>query len=267
MRIVSLACSNTEIVCALGRSDLLVGVDDHSDYPQEAVATLPRVGPDLEIDIPAVAALEPDLVLASLTVPGHERVISGLEAAQLPFLTLEPTSLDAVHRDILTIAASIGAEEAGAELVYQMRQEIPEEAEATPATPPRILVQWWPRPVFAPGRLSWTHDLLVRAGANNPLGGEEIKSRELSDEEVRDIDPQAIVLSWCGVAAENYRPEVVYSNPLWHDLQAVRERRVFCIPEALLGRPGPRLCDGFRALAAVVAELHRQRDDPASGVC
>ena len=49
MRLVSLTCSNTEIVCALGCADLLVGVDDHSDYPEEVVATLPRVGKDLNV--------------------------------------------------------------------------------------------------------------------------------------------------------------------------------------------------------------------------
>ena len=75
MRIVSLACSNTEIVWALGRADLLVGVDDHSDWPEEVVGPLPKVGPDLEIDVDKVAALEPDLVLATLTVPGHEKVV------------------------------------------------------------------------------------------------------------------------------------------------------------------------------------------------
>ena len=63
MRIVSLACSNTEIVCALGGADLLVGVDDHSDFPEDVVSDLPRGGPDLNIDITRVAALEPTLFL------------------------------------------------------------------------------------------------------------------------------------------------------------------------------------------------------------
>lgn len=59
MRIVSLACSNTEIVHALGCAHLLVGVDDHSDWPPEVVDPLPRMGPDLHIDVDRVAALDP----------------------------------------------------------------------------------------------------------------------------------------------------------------------------------------------------------------
>ena len=61
MRVVSLTCSNTEIVCALGCADALVGVDNHSDFPEDVVSRLPRVGPDLGIDPEAVSALEPDL--------------------------------------------------------------------------------------------------------------------------------------------------------------------------------------------------------------
>lgn len=80
MRLVSLTCSNTEIVHSLGYAAQLVGVDDHSDYPADVVAKLPRVGPDLSVDPEKVAALEPDLVLASLTVPGHEKVAASLEA-------------------------------------------------------------------------------------------------------------------------------------------------------------------------------------------
>ncbi|HYG59594.1 MAG TPA: ABC transporter substrate-binding protein, partial [Symbiobacteriaceae bacterium] len=71
-RLVSLCPSNTEIVHALGLTDWLVGVDDWSDFPS-AVTELPRVGPDLSVDIDRVAALQPDLVLASLSVPGMEK--------------------------------------------------------------------------------------------------------------------------------------------------------------------------------------------------
>src|SRR5471032_3588215 len=96
VRVVSLTCSNTEIACALGCAGYLVGVDDHSDYPVDVVTKLPRVGPDLGIDVARVAALRPDLVLASLTVPGHERVVAELEAAGLPFFAPEPVSLEDV---------------------------------------------------------------------------------------------------------------------------------------------------------------------------
>jgi iron complex transport system substrate-binding protein len=257
VRVVSLACSNTEIVCALGCADLLVGVDDHSDFPPSVVSRLPRVGPDLTPDIRRVAALEPDLVLATLTVPGHEKVIEQLEAARLPYVAPEPVSLEDVFRDVEDIGARLGVPERARDVVAEMRRELDPAPAADDETSlrPSILVEWWPKPVIAPGRLSWVDDLIARAGGSNPLGGERVKSRPMEDDEVRRSNPDAIVLSWCGVPFAKYRPDVVYDNPAWQDVTAIAERQVHCVPEAFLGRPSPRLIDGFRALRAIVESV------------
>jgi iron complex transport system substrate-binding protein len=251
MRVVSLACSNTEIVHALGCGDLLVGVDDHSDFPEDLVGRLPRLGPDLDPDLDAVVALRPDLVLATLTVPGHERVVDALSERRVPFVAPEPTSLKDVYRDIADIAELLDVPERGGALVAAMRAEL--DAPPPPADAPALLVEWWPKPVIAPGARSWTTDVLHAAGARGPLESEQVKSRPLTDDEVRALAPDAFVISWCGVHPDKYRPDVIYRNPAWADLAALREGRVFCVPEAYLGRPGPRLVDGVRALRDVVA--------------
>lgn len=253
MRVVSLACSNTEIVCALGCAELLVGVDDHSDFPADVVAALPRVGPDLGIDIDAVAALEPDLVLASLTVPGHERVVEGLEAAGLEYLALEPVSLEDVYANIREIAHALGVPERGEMLIDEMRDELVDRGLSK--TRPRVIVQWWHRPTVAPGALSWVTDLLGLVGAENPIGQEPVKSRPISDDELAYLNPDIIVLSWCGVKPEKYRPEVVARTPAWQSVNAVQRGRVIGVPEAYLGRPGPRLIEGYRALAKIVEAI------------
>ncbi len=252
MRVVSLACSNTEIVCALGCADRLVGVDDHSDRPAAVVAHLPRVGPDLNVDVDAVARLKPDLVLASLTVPGHEEVVAGLEAAGLPYLAPEPLTLSDVYRDILEVAQALGVSERAETLVVGMKKRLTSTPSAAPR--PKILVQWWNRPTIAPGRLSWVDGLIEAAGGENALA-EEVKSRPLSDEEVCALEPDALVVSWCGVDPAKYRPDVLYRNPAWQTLAAVRRGHVYCIPEAYLGRPGPGLTRGFDALREVVDKL------------
>lgn len=254
MRIVSLACSNTEIVCALGCADLLVGVDDHSDYPEHVVAALPKVGPDLDIDVEKVAALEPDLVLATLTVPGHEKVVERLAAADLPFIAPEPISLDDVYRDIRDIGARLGVADRAEALVQEMREELDAEHDL-PDGAPSILIQWWPKPVITPGRRSWATDVLRAAGARAVLDAEDVKSRPMTDEEVAAVAPDAVVLSWCGVHPDKYRPDVVLRNEAWADLPFVRDSRVFCVGEPFLGRPGPRLVDGVRRLREVVAAL------------
>jgi len=253
-RLVSLTCSNTEIVDALGCGDRLVAVDDNSDYPAQLVKSLPRVGPDLSIDVAKVAELEPDLVLASLTVPGHEKVVAELERAGLPFIAPAPTSIADVERDVREIAKLLGVEARGGRVARELQRAL--EPVPAPPRPPRIAVQWWPKPVILPGRRSWVQGLIERAGGVNVLE-DDVESRPVSDEEFATMAPDAVVLSWCGVEEKKYRPDVVYDKPLWRELPAVRERRVVSITEAWLGRPSPRLADGYRALCELVNSIGR----------
>lgn len=251
MRIVSLTCSNTEIVCALGCGEQLVGIDDHSDFPGW-VDALPRVGPDLQIDVGAVAALAPDLVLASRTVPGHEHVVDAIDAAGLRWIAPDPESLDDVYRDIRTIAALLEVSPRGEALIAQMRAEIqPREASQRPG----LLVEWWPKPVIVPGRRSWVTDLIWSAGGRNPAGDRDVLSTPVTDEEVARMAPDAVVICWCGVPPERYRPDVVRRRAAWRSLPALRHDRIHCVSEAYLGRPGPRLVEGYHALRRIVQAI------------
>ncbi|MEN1728214.1 MAG: helical backbone metal receptor, partial [Pseudomonadota bacterium] len=149
MRIVAHTCSNTEIVCALGRADWLVGVDDHSDYPPAVVQGVERVGADLDIDVERVKALKPDLVITSLTVPGHERCLEKLEAAGLPCLVTQPRTLADVAEDIRRIGKVLEAPDQTASLIGEFQRRLdtpPPEHRPVP-----ILVEWWPKPVIVPG--------------------------------------------------------------------------------------------------------------------
>ncbi|MEZ4239190.1 MAG: cobalamin-binding protein [Myxococcota bacterium] len=250
MRVVSLACSNTEIVCALGLGHLLVGVDDNSDHPPE-IAHLPRLGPDLAVDVDAVLALEPDVVLASLTVPGHERVVEGIAAAGLPHVAPDPQSLDDVYRDIRDIGGLLGAPDRADALCAQMRDHL------RPRDPAgaRVLVEWWPKPVFVPGKRSWVTDLVALAGGVNPFGDRDTHSLAVTDDEARAAAPDLVVVSWCGVPLERYRLDVVLGREGWAEVPAIRRGAVVPITEAFLGRPGPRLVHGYDALCDAIARL------------
>lgn len=251
MRVVSLTCSNTEIACALGCAELLVGCDDHSDHPAEVVGGLPRVGKDLDVDADRVAALRPDLVLASLTVPGHERVVERLLAHKLNLLVLAPTSVADVARDIRQVGGALGVQARGEALAAELEAALqPPPDDGRPR--PKLLVEWWPKPCIAAGRLSWVQDLLEAAGADNALD-RDVESAPLERAEAAALAPDAVVISWCGVPRRNYRPEVVLRRPEWAAVPAVVRQQVHPISEAYLGRPGPRLVEGLARLRAVVA--------------
>lgn len=254
MRLISHTASNTEIVCALGCADRLVGVDADSDFPPAVVQALPQLGRDLQLDVPAVLALKPDLVLTSLTVPGHETVVDQLRAAGCPVLVADPVSLQDVFTSIRDIATALGVPARGEALVAGMEAAMPP---VDRPRRPRILVEWWPKPVIVPGRDSWITDLLDRVGAVNPLGGEAHKSRPLEAGEVVSLAPEAVAISWCGVPEHQLRPANVLRRDGWGDTPAVRHARVAAISEAYLGRPGPRLVQGYqhlRRLADAIAD-------------
>ena len=270
MRVVSLNCSNTEIVHALGADGALVGVDDDSDFPAGVVERLPKVGRDLDIDVAKVAALRPDLVLASNTVPGHEKVIAALAAAGLPHFAPETITVADVAADIREIARRLGCVARGEAVAGELEGAVAAAREAvereedrcgangtSPPPRPRVLLEWWPKPVIVPGRRSWVTELIDAAGGANPFGGaapaDAVKSRPVRDEEVVAAAPDACVICWCGVKPEKYRTDVVTGRAAWRDVPALRRGQVHCIPEAFLGRPGPRLLDGLRALQRVVA--------------
>lgn len=274
MRLVSLTCSNTEIVHSLGYAAHLVGVDDHSDYPADVVARLPRVGPDLSIDPERVAALKPDLVLASLTVPGHEHVVAKLKAKGLPLLITEPISVEDVYADVRLVAeclskfpGGIDALERAERVIEDMRRELtPSPLPGTGARRPRILVEWWPRPVIVPGRDSWVNQLLEVAGAQNPFAQRDVKSTPIEHAEALEDPPDAVVIAWCGVHVDKYRPSKVYEREAWQGLPALRNRRVYRVPEAFLGRPSPRLVDGARAFRSIAADVIEGRSAPSNAL-
>ena len=151
MRLVSLCPSNTELLAYLQATELLVGVDDYSDWP-EAIKTLPKLGPDLNIDIQKVRALKPDLVLASLSVPGMEKNIEGLKAAGLPYIILNPSSLEDIIQDVCRLGILINKEDKANQLAQKMRTQINHyrtrygslDIQST------IYWEWWPNPVLTP---------------------------------------------------------------------------------------------------------------------
>lgn len=247
MRVVAHTCSNTEIVCALGCAGFLVGVDEDSDYPPEVVGPLPKLGRDLTLDVAAVTALKPDLVLTSLTLPGHEKIVAALQAAGLKTLVCAPLRLADIYSDIRRIAEALGVSERGDYLVHRMQLAMPP---VETAQRPAVHVEWWPKPVISPALDSWVTDVIELAGGRNPYAAQAQKSVQVSPETAQ---ADLAVIAWCGVPEAKYRVDVVLEREGWAQVPAVRNRRVHPVTEAWLGRPGPRLIEGYRAIRQLLA--------------
>ena len=251
-RIVSIVASNTELLYALGVGDRVVGVDDYSDFPP-AVGALPRVGRDLDIDVDRVVALEPDLVLASLSVPGMERNVDRLAGRGLPLLVVRSRGLVGVLDDAIKVAAAVGAGPNGENLANTLSERVRRVEQRTRDVTerPRVYWEWWPRPFITAGGPSWMTDLCRLAGGENAFADLPGESETVTTEQIRARAPDVVVACWCG--AKKLPDLHLFSERLgWENVPAVRNRRIHAVLEPLYGRPGPRLVDGLEALTALL---------------
>jgi len=250
-RIITLAPSNAEIVAALGVFDRVVACEDSSDYPPE-VTTVERLGPDLGPDLDRVAALGPDLVISSLSVPGMERIVTGLARRAVPQLVLAPKSLADVCRDIVRTADALGVPEAGAAVVADMEAQRVAllAAQRGPSVP--VYLEWWPKPMFTPGADCYSNELIALAGGHNVFGARPGSSLQVEPAELVAAAPQVCFVSWCGVAEHKLDPQNLVQREGLETLAAARQGRVFRLDEAFSGRPGPRMLEAARRMAAAI---------------
>lgn len=260
MRVASLTPSNTEILAFLDQLDHLVACDLFSDWPPE-VQQLSSLGPDLQIDVERLREIDADLVLAAESVPGMEHVNEELEQAGLDFEVLAPTSLEDIQVDVQRVADLMGVPLRGDELAEAMEEGI-EAIEARLEGVDRVDVywEWWPDPPITPGSGGWMDEVIARAGGRNVYHHRDEQSLETDLEDLRAQAPDFVGLCWQGTlhAKQSIERLVDRDEGAWGDLDAVRKGRVDTFEEALYGRPGPRIVEGTRTLAAA---LHPSRAD------
>ncbi|RKQ31249.1 cobalamin-binding protein [Oceanobacillus halophilus] len=253
MRIVSICPSNTEILAYLDQTNLLVGVDDFSDWP-DSVLDLPKVGPDLTIDMDKVAELQPDLVLASLSVPGMEKNIEALDEKQLPYIILNPNSLKEIAEDIRKVGEVIGLKELGNQKAAEFLNEVQgyRRCANKKIDKPSLYWEWWPKPIFTPGGLNWLTEISELAGGVNVFATEKIASHQTDWDSVKKRNPDHICMVWVGVKEEKMRPELVMKRPGWKEMKAIQKGNIHVLEESLFCRPSPRLLEGLKKLIKVL---------------
>jgi len=252
--LVSLCPSNAEMIDALGCFDRVIACEDSSDYPPE-VAERERLGPDLAPDLERIAELRPELVVASLSVPGMERVVTGLRARGLPLAVLAPRSIADVEDEIIALGRWLGADERACEVVAGIRAECRELMLGRPREPVRVYLEWWPRPMFSPASECYSNELIELAGGINVFGERPGASLEIRAEELLAEDPEVCFISWCGVAEAKLDPQNLARRAGLEGLKAAREGRVYALDEAFAGRPGPRMIEAARRMAARIREV------------
>jgi iron complex transport system substrate-binding protein len=286
MRIVSLLPSATEIVFALGLGDELVGRTHECDYPP-AASSVPVVTADTSggrqgsrdihlrvsaavhggssiyrLDRAALAAARPDVILTqelcAVCAVSYREVAEEVRAlrSSATIVSLEPTSVEGILNTISTVGAMTEAEDEAVGLVELLRERLADienrvlERRLDGAPPRRVVALEWLDPPFAAGH--WVPEQVRRAGGWELLGQAGERSTETTWQDVRDVDPEMLLLMPCGLDAARTADEWQrVARPDWlADVRAVAEDAVFALDgSAYFSRPGPRVIDGIALLA------------------
>jgi iron complex transport system substrate-binding protein len=252
-RVVSMAPSNTEILFAVGAGGQVVGVDEFSDYPNQA-NDLPRIGGGFgDYNLEEIVNLKPDLVLAAeINTPEQ---VNALEDLNLTVYFLpNPNSLDDMYENLLTIADLTGHRGETDELVEALRDRVNQvlsQIESAQAIPTVFyeLDATDPSAPWTAGSGTFIDTLITMAGGENVASDMEGQYLQLSIEELLLRDPQVILL---GDAAYGITPESLSERTGWSNIAAIQDNKIYTFDDNLVSRPGPRLVDGLEELAKLL---------------
>ncbi len=236
MRIVSLAPANTEIVAALGLEDRLVGVTTYDDYPV-SVTSLPKVGDFVSPNMEAIAATDPDLVLATTGVQAE--TIGALEDLGATVVAVDPQSLAALYDSIEMVGRVTGASEKAAELVQRMQGDMALISSAAGRLDRRrVFIEIAQDPLFTAGKGTLLDELITVAGGDNVVAQEGYVAYSL-EQLVKD-DPDWY-LATKGSMSD---PSALGKRPGFDRLAAVQSGAIRILDDNLVSRPGPRVVLG-----------------------
>lgn len=286
MKIVSLLPSATEIICAIGLEDNLVGVTHECDFPK-GIEKLPHLTAsrishetmssaeidhavraqldghgtiyDLQTDL--LASLSPDLIitqeLCDVCAVSYKIVSKAAKAytADATVVSLEPTTIDDIFETMLTVGRLANAEQAARSAVDDLTDRLGavwQKVEFEPRRPRVMMLEWLEQP-FAPGH--WVPEQVETAGGICVMGRAGDRSITTTYQAVRESEPEVLVLIPCGYREEDVLRQLPATKfpANWRSIPAIMNGEVWTLDaSAYFSRPGPRVVDGVEILAKIL---------------
>lgn len=289
MRICSFFSSATELLCAIGAGRAVVGRSELCDYPpsvrqapiivrsriaserlssrgiHNAVQRLTWLGAHhYAIDIALLKRLRPDVLvtqtLCNVCAAGHREVQEAIgHLSKTPkILTVNAERFGDVFRTLDVLGRGTGHQRQAHRLSAALRRDVAkvQARVKTAQDRPRVWCAEWMEPVMAAGH--WVPELIALAGGCDGLGRAGKDSVPLPWQTIRRYDPDVILVMPCSFSIERTLRERRWltQRPGWNRLRAVKSGRVFAVDTAYFHRPGPRLVEGLKIVAAL---LHPDR--------
>jgi iron complex transport system substrate-binding protein len=286
VRVVSLLAGATEMVCALGAGEMLVGRSHECDNPSwvrrlpacsqpafdisvssaeidtEVRRRLHAGEPLYYIDSELIRELQPDLIITqshcdvcAVTPADLERSGSAIAPRQL---SLAASTIEGIFQSIKDVASTLDLREQGKAVVDRERQRIETLRQRTARLRrPTVVMLEWADPIFAIG--NWGPELVEIANGEPLLGHTGEFSFAIPSEELRDADPEYLIVAPCGFNLERAEREQAVLERLtwWSDLQAVRKGHVaFADGNLFFNRSGMTISQSAEIIAEILHGIH-----------
>jgi iron complex transport system substrate-binding protein len=285
-KIVSLLPAATEIVCALGLEENLVGRSHECDYPA-SVKHLPVCSeanfPDnlssaaIDVKVKEILAdalsvysvnreqikqLSPDVVITqaqcevcAVSLKDVEEALENYLDKQARIMSLQPNSLDDIFNDITTIATALNVTDAGNTLLEELHDRVDivrHKLKFSDGKPTVACIEWL-KPLMLSG--NWVPELVNIAGGVSILTEPGKHSPYVQWDDIRLQNPDIILVMPCGFPIERTLKEIdtLLQLPGFTELKAVKNSRVYIADgNQYFNRPGPRIVDSIEILAEII---------------
>jgi len=285
-RIISFLPAATEMACALGLGDTLVGVTHECDFPATAktkpvvvkpalplesmslgeidAAVAKRIGSGqslYEVDEQLLRDLKPDLILTQnlcqVCGPSGNEITVALKllSPKPEIVWMTPHSLEEIFQNIRDLGAVTHCSARADELVAQgeSRLQAISARTAKALRRPRVFCLEWVEPYYCCGH--WVPEMIELAGGEDALGRKGTDSVRISWADIAAWAPEILIVSPCGFNTQHAVAQAhqLLRQPGWSELPAVRNGRVYAVDaNAYFARPGPRVVDGVELLAHLI---------------
>lgn len=252
-RIVALAASDCEILCALGAQDALVGRGAYCDYP-ESIAEVPVVDSGANTNVEQIIALEPQVVLMSTMAQTTEQV-EALEKAGIKVVVSVAQDIESAYTDIRLIGALMGKNDEAEAMVADMQTAFADIALKSENTGKTVYfevspLQWG---LWTAGKGTFMDELATMCGLTNAFADVDGWA-EISEEQVLERDPDYIVTITMYYGEGPTPVEEIKARAGWEGLKAVVNDAILNADANAISRPGPRLKDAAMTLFRFVTD-------------
>ena len=284
-RIVTFLPSATELIYRLGADDRLFGVTHECNYPSNA-KTKPRVinsvfdpasmsskqiddkicqlmtdGKEIyNLNRENLLNAKPDLIISQNICEvcsahtEHVKIAVDMLEKKPEVYTMDPHDVDEILVSIMDISKMIGKEKEGNELVDSLSKRLGFVKSKTFEERPKVVAIEWVDPFFTSGH--WIPEMIESAGGENLISTEKMPSRKMKLEEIREVNPDIIVMMPCGFDVKRTISEynsVLAENPDWNELKAVKENNVYAVDaNSYFSKPSLRTITGIEVLAKII---------------